>query len=121
MISMIIKACLDEGYSGNGIFEHVRENGGERYVKEQIAHALNEASAVRPGQKAIIRHKSGGRHDATDATQAALIATGCPVYVRGGALVEPIWRWEKTSEKNRDMLVTMFVRLNESRAQLHDR
>jgi hypothetical protein len=42
--SVIIRACRNETYSGNGIFEHVKENGGEEYIKEQIEHALNETS-----------------------------------------------------------------------------
>jgi hypothetical protein len=30
-------------------------------------------------------------------------------------LVEPVWRWEKTAEQNRDTLITSFARLSEAR------
>ena len=30
-------------------------------------------------------------------------------------LVEPLWRWEKTEEENRDTLVAQFMKLNEAR------
>src|SRR5262249_48971125 len=33
----------------------------------------------------------------------------------GGFLVEPVWRWEKTAEQNRDTLITSFARLSEAR------
>jgi hypothetical protein len=111
--SKIINACLDEKYSGNGIFEHVKENGGEEYLKKQIATLLNEAPAATG--KAIIRCRKGERHIINDKTQAALIAAKCPVFYRGGVLVEPLWRWEKTSEDNREALATSLVKLNPAR------
>ncbi|UPJ97430.1 virulence-associated E family protein [Bradyrhizobium sp. 172] len=40
----IIVACLDAIYSGKGIHEHVAENGGEAYVRRQIAKVLNKLS-----------------------------------------------------------------------------
>jgi putative DNA primase/helicase len=112
----IVDACLDGAFAGKGIFEHVKENGGEPYVKRQIEQALNDmAPATAEDQKQIIRVKSGGRHDAVKATEQALFRAHCPVFYRGGSLVEPLWRWERTAEKNRDALVTMFVKLNVSR------
>jgi hypothetical protein len=114
--SVIIDACLDEIYSGNGIFEHVKENGGEEYVQKQIAHALNEVPAAKSGQKLVIHCKKGDRHNINDRTQKALIAAKCPVfYYRGGVLVEPIWRWEKTGEDNHETLATSLVKLNPAR------
>jgi putative DNA primase/helicase len=65
--------------------------------------------------KLVIHCKRGERHNATDLTQRALIAAGCPVYYRGGFLVHPLWRWEKTSENNRDALVTMIMKLSSAR------
>ena len=112
--SVIIAAALDEA-RGNPIFEHVRENGGDEYVKQTIAKVLNELPATAEGKKRIIRYVRGERHKATDAMQRALIAAGCPVFYRGGVLVEPLWRWEKTGDHNRDILVTMLVKLNPSR------
>jgi hypothetical protein len=113
---VIIDACLDEIYSGNGIFEHVKENGGEEYVQKQIAHALNEVPAAKSGQKLVIHCKKGDRHNINDRTQKALIAAKCPVfYYRGGVLVEPIWRWEKTGEDNHETLATSLVKLNPAR------
>jgi putative DNA primase/helicase len=112
----IIGACLDAAFAGRGVFEHVRENGGEPYVKRQIEHALNNMSpATAEGEKQIIRVKSGGRHDAVKVTEQALLRARGPVCYRGGSLVEPLWRWERTADKNCDTLVTMFVKLNISR------
>ena len=113
----IIKACLNEAYSGNGIFEHVKENGDEEYLKKKIATLLNEAPAAKIG-KAIIRCKKGERHIINDKTQAALIAAKCPVFYRGGVLVEPLWRWEKTGEGNREALATSLVKLNPARLSI---
>ncbi len=38
----IIAACLDEAYAGNSVYEHVKENGGEGYIKKQIERAIND-------------------------------------------------------------------------------
>src|SRR5262245_39325553 len=38
----IIAKVTDIKYAGCGIYEHVRENGGERYLKEQIARAKRD-------------------------------------------------------------------------------
>jgi Protein of unknown function (DUF3987)/Primase C terminal 2 (PriCT-2)/RepB DNA-primase from phage plasmid len=35
--SRVIKECLNELYSGYSIFEHVKESGGEEYIKKTIA------------------------------------------------------------------------------------
>jgi putative DNA primase/helicase len=35
----IVKACTDTAYIGNSIFEHVRENGGPKYIERQIERA----------------------------------------------------------------------------------
>jgi hypothetical protein len=40
----IIEACTDTTYKGNGIFEHVRENGGKAYVGRQIKHAQEKVT-----------------------------------------------------------------------------
>jgi hypothetical protein len=114
----IIAACLDNAHAGHGIYEHVRENGGEDYVKRQIEHALNESTPVE-GNKTSIKIKGGNRHEAVEATEKALLRAGCPIFFRGDALVQPLWRWERTAQQNRDTLVTKFVRFNVPRlAQL---
>ncbi|WP_409187616.1 hypothetical protein [Bradyrhizobium sp. RDM4] len=95
-----------------GIYEHVAQNGGQGYVKRQIEKALNDSPAAMSNEKRIIRYRPGDRHIVTNERERALIAAQCPVFYRGGVLVEPVWRWEKTAEKNRDALVTMLLRLN---------
>jgi RecA-family ATPase len=40
----IIKACIDTVYIGCGIYEHVKENGGEPYVERQIEHARDKVA-----------------------------------------------------------------------------
>lgn len=84
-------------------------------LKKQIAHALNEIPAAKSGQKTIIKCNAGQRHIINDETQKALIAAKCPVFYRGGVLVEPLWRWEKTTEDNREALATSLVKLNPAR------
>jgi putative DNA primase/helicase len=90
----------------------VSANGGEAYVKRQIEKAINATEPTDSADKQIIRIISGNLHEAWRATERALIRAQCPVYVRGGFLVQPLWRWEKSSEKNRDTLVSAFVKLN---------
>jgi hypothetical protein len=109
----IIAACLDDGHAGCGIFEHCHENGGDSYVKRQIEHAAN--TTVEAGGKQIIRVSKGNRHEAWRATQRAMIAKGCQVFVRGGALVEPLWRWEELENDGRGVLTMKFVRYNLAR------
>jgi putative DNA primase/helicase len=112
----IIAACLDPKYEGRGIYEHCVENEGEKYVKRQIEHALNDAPSTSGDKgKRAIRIQRGDLHAAVDATEKALIAVKRPVYFRAGGLVEPIYRFEKTAEANRDTLVTVFQKLNTPR------
>jgi len=111
--SLLIASCLDEKYRGHGIFEHVSENGGEDYIKKQIENALNEAPTR--GEKAIIRCHVGLRHQITDQMERALIAAGCNVFYRGGVLVEPLWRLEKSAESNSHVLAASLVKLNPAR------
>jgi hypothetical protein len=118
----IITELLNEKFAGNAIYEHCIENGGEDHVKRQIERKLNDSEpAASEGAKWPIRVKKGERHLAVARTEKALVAAHrvnpkvCPVYYRGGFLVEPIWRWQKTAEANHNALVTTFVKLNVSR------
>ena len=111
--SEIIAACIDPSLRGHSIFDHVEENGGRDYVKRQIEHAINDARATSTEDgKAIIRVVSGKRFEAWRELQRAVLRNPkCQVFVRGGCLVEPLWRWEKTSQ-NRDVLVMAFMPYN---------
>jgi len=60
--------------------------------------------------KITIRVRPGFRHEIWRAVARALRQANCPVFVRGGALVEPLWRWEKSEGDNRGALVAKFVR-----------
>ena len=120
----IIKNLNDEKYKGCGIYEHCAENGKgdvEKYIRGQIEKVLADDEPATSGdkkKKAIglpIRIRGGDRQDITDRLQKGLLKAKCPVYVRGGWLVEPLWRWEKTAEENRNTLVTKFLPLNEAR------
>jgi bifunctional DNA primase/polymerase-like protein/primase-like protein len=42
----IVRACLDEKYRDRATYKHVRDNGGEDYVKQQIEHILNYDSLI---------------------------------------------------------------------------
>jgi putative DNA primase/helicase len=100
----IIEACLDNLYKGNSIYEHAHHNGGEDYIRKQIENALNAAD-LPSGEKALIRIK-GGQLDLTwRATEQALIRSKQPVFVRGGRLVQPLWRWEKSNDKSNSMML----------------
>jgi hypothetical protein len=108
----IIAACLDETYAGNSIYEDVNDKGGQQYLERQIEKAINDSGTTDDKNKAIIRINSGNLNEAWRVTERALIKADCPVYVRGQMLVQPLWRWERTAEKNRDVLVTRFVKFN---------
>jgi putative DNA primase/helicase len=45
--STIAKACTDTAYVGCGIFEHVRENGGPKYIRRQIERAQAKVTEVK--------------------------------------------------------------------------
>jgi hypothetical protein len=107
----IVKESLSEAYAGCSIYEHVKDNGGEDYVKKQIEKALNEP-ATRDGKKSIIRLSDGGTHNEWRIAEKALIKRDCPVYARGNALVWPRWRWENTGEGNRQILTVRLTKYN---------
>ena len=97
---------------GSSIGDHVRENGGERYIKSQIERALNAAPAT--GEGVIIRWEAGTLDKVWRQTERVMIDADVPVYVRGGRLVQPLWRWEKSAGE-RDALTIQFVSYNVAR------
>jgi hypothetical protein len=112
---VIIDDCLDSAFEGKGIYEHVRENGGGKYVERQIEHALNKGDKPTPApSKMVIRVKPGDRHNVVNATEAALIRAERPVFYRGGMLVEPIYRMEKDDDE-RPLLSLRFEPFNAPR------
>ena len=114
----IVAACLDPAYSGGGIFEHIADNGGEGYAKRQIEHAMNDAGETPDENKDIIRPVGGDTDVMWRKTEQALIKAKCPLFYRGGELVLPLWRWEKTIETNREALSLRLVPIK--RSQLSD-
>jgi hypothetical protein len=114
----IVAAMLDPTYRGNGIFEHIAENGGEACAKRQIEHAMNDAGATPDENKVIIRPVGGDTDAMWRKTEQALIKAKCPLFYRGGELVLPLWRWEKTIETNREALSLRLVPIK--RSQLSD-
>src|SRR5262249_32328797 len=107
----IVEAVLDPTYTGNAIGEHVIEEGGEDYVKREIERAANEMPIDEKG-RTLIKVERGKLDLIWRATQAALLAHSCPVYVRGNRLVQPLWRWEQSSADKRQVLTTYVERLN---------
>jgi putative DNA primase/helicase len=106
---LIVEACCDQSYGG-AINKHVIAKGGADYVKRQIESAANEPPTDHKGRTLIAVLK--GRTDETwRATQDALIAHGCPIYVRGNRLVQPLWRWER-ADRERSVLIARFEILN---------
>jgi hypothetical protein len=57
--NIIVDACLDETYRGCAIYEQVRENGGEDYVKRQIEAAINSDPLLDERKRSIIRIEEG--------------------------------------------------------------
>src|SRR5262249_47751912 len=58
----------------------------------------------------FIRVEPGKLDEAWRALQRALVNAKVPVYVRGGRLVQPLWRWEKAD--GRDVLTTHLECIN---------
>ena len=112
--NIIVSSCLDTTYADCSIYTHVQDNGGEDYVKRQIERAINddEPATDDDDKRATIKVEAGKLDMAWRATQQALIDAGCPVYVRGDHLVQPLWRFEKIPQEGRDVLTAQFVRLN---------
>jgi hypothetical protein len=109
----IVAALLDPKYENCGVYEHCHDQGGDDYVKRQIAKAMNDAEALeKKGQKQIIKISPGNRHEAWRATQKAMIAARCQVYQRGGVLVEPQWVWQEMENEGRGVLVLKLVKYN---------
>ncbi|MDF0521588.1 DNA-primase RepB domain-containing protein [Bradyrhizobium yuanmingense] len=110
----IIALCLDEAYRGKSIFEHISDEGGRKYLEGQIEKALKEP--VNAEGKVVIKVTTSNLDEAWRQTERSLIrAKNCEVYVRGGSLVQPLWRFEKSADRNRDTLVASFVRYNVAR------
>jgi hypothetical protein len=103
-VNTIVDACSDPALAAGSIYEHVAENGGAKYVQDQIAKALNEISTTTDG-KPNIAVRASELHKVRRAAERALIAARCPVFVRGGRPVWPQWRWEKTDETDGRTLV----------------
>jgi putative DNA primase/helicase len=112
----IVEAALDPAYAGNAIYAHVQESGGEDHVKRQIEHAANEMPEVDDKGRTLINVVDGKLDETWRATQKALVEHNCPVYVRGGRLVQPLWRWEKSSD-DRQVLTAQFRSYNLARLQ----
>ena len=71
-----------------------------------------------PVNKVEITIQAGKLHEQWRAVELALIKTRCPVFVRGGKLVWPQWRWEKEdtydASNNREVLtlrITVYSNL----------
>jgi len=110
----IVEAILNPTYAGNAIYAHVTDEGGEDYVRREIERAVNEIPVDEKG-RTLITVESGKLDETWRATQAALLAHSCPVYVRGNRLVQPLWRWEQSSADKRQVLTTYIERLNVDR------
>jgi putative DNA primase/helicase len=114
--NVIVEATLDAAYAVNAIHAHVQESGGEDYVKRQIVRAVNEMPEVDDKGRTLIMVVDGKLDETWRATQKALVDHDCPVYVRGGQLVQPLWRWEKSSD-DRQVLTAQFKPYNPARLQ----
>jgi hypothetical protein len=96
----IVEACLDQAYCDGAIHAHVRDNGGEEYVRKQIEDVLNVEQIVRR-PRTLIRVIAGDLHELWRDVQRELISRGCSVYVRGNRLMQPLWRWEQAADEHK--------------------
>lgn len=106
----IVDVCLDETYQGCAIYEHIQKNGGEKYIKQQIEQVINSNPPIDEQQQSLIRIEGGKLDEHWREVQRELLKRGCPVYVRGNRLVQPLWRWEKAED--REVLTAQFVPYN---------
>jgi hypothetical protein len=107
----IVALIFDPAYAGNAIYECA--NGkGEEWVKDQIAKAANER--VDEKGRTYILVREGKLDEAWRRAQDALIAHGCPIYVRANRLVQPLWRWERADDGS-NVLTTRFELINTAR------
>src|SRR5262249_7769198 len=112
--SAVVDACLDDTHRGCSIRQHVTDNGDSReYVQRQVERAINDADTRREDGRIVVVVRSGETHKEWRKTQDALIAAGCPVYVRGGHLVVPLWRFEALTDG--DILTARVERMNPER------
>lgn len=106
--SEIVQAATDPAFAGCSIYDHCAKNGGRDYVKRQIERAANEALSTSEGKR-IIRVRSGETFRVWREVQRAIVARKDNyIYVRGGSLVEALWRWER-DDADRDVLVCELV------------
>jgi len=76
------------------------------------AHCTPAADADRPrAELRVIRVKRGELHEAVRQTQEALIAAAAPVFYRGGVLVRPVFRRERSKLTNEYTVVSICLRL----------
>lgn len=117
--NVVVTECLNANYAGCSIFEHVADKGGESYVKDQLAKAANDISTRvtrSRDERAVIDVTTGDTDLIWRKTEKELLKVGCPVYVRGAKLVQPLWRWEE--HEGHTYLNASFVRY--SATQLTD-
>jgi len=109
----ILEITLDPTYADGAIGAHVEEEGGEDYVRRAITDVINNMD-VPEGDKRIIRLGDGNLTDVHwRAAQEALLAAQCPVYVRAGSLVQPLWDWERIGGGNKqEVLSAKLVKYN---------
>jgi len=86
----------------------------EKMFREWLQFELNETVSSTDARQ-VIRVKRGETYKAWRETQKAMIRAKCQVFVRAGSLVEPLWRWEKTAETDRDVLAVALVKYNPQR------
>jgi hypothetical protein len=56
--AVIIAACLDERFAGNGIFEHIKDNGGLSCAERQLQRAHEKVPSKKVGTAAPAGQKS---------------------------------------------------------------
>jgi putative DNA primase/helicase len=86
----LIEHLSDERFKGGAIYQHCLDNGGEKYIRGQIAHAEEDMESA-DGRK-IVRLEVGKVTETVRAIELAIKnSPKCQVYRRGKNLVEPLW------------------------------
>ena len=94
-VNSLIQACL-RPREGCVIYAYVKVRGGSAdFVRDAIATIKNERPPTPNRITISIQDVNANLDQHWRATEQAIKAAGCPVFVRYKRLVQPIWRWIK--------------------------
>ena len=97
-------------FKGKAIYEHCLKNGGEDYIRRQIARAEEEGLETKDGRKVVQLGPDRTPQNVKEVELAIKASSKCQIFRRGRFLVEPLW--EELHENNKVYLSTWLRQLN---------